>query len=80
TKYQVPLQPKKTSPRALIGHFLQGNATRAQKKHIQKGEYCTEINVKEAQDWQMKGLPRWQSVCLNFDPRAKKGHPMIGND
>ncbi|GJS68481.1 hypothetical protein Tco_0683046 [Tanacetum coccineum] len=26
------------------------------------------------------GLPRWQSVCFNFDPRAKKGHPMIGND
>ncbi|GJX69163.1 reverse transcriptase domain-containing protein [Tanacetum coccineum] len=26
------------------------------------------------------GLPAWQSVCLQFDPRATRGHLMIGKD
>ncbi|GJX31662.1 hypothetical protein Tco_0241517 [Tanacetum coccineum] len=26
------------------------------------------------------GLPAWQSMCLQFDPRATRGHLMIGKD
>ncbi|GKB64069.1 hypothetical protein Tco_0920255 [Tanacetum coccineum] len=26
------------------------------------------------------GLPAWQSVCLQFDPRVTRGHLMIGKD
>ncbi|GJY00921.1 hypothetical protein Tco_0359073 [Tanacetum coccineum] len=70
----------KTSPKPLIGQDTIKNDTRISKEAHQKGEYCTEINAKEAHHSKDTRLPRWQSVCLNFDPRAKKGHPMIGND
>ncbi|GJR77321.1 reverse transcriptase domain-containing protein [Tanacetum coccineum] len=55
---------------------------KTRQKQTREGKSAQEpgVSSKEAQDWPMKGLPRWQSVCFNFDPRAKKGYPMIGND
>ncbi|GJZ10804.1 hypothetical protein Tco_0545563 [Tanacetum coccineum] len=78
TKQQVIKLKRHIS--AIIGQNDSRNDTRISKEAHQKGEYDTEINAKEAHHSKDTGLPRWQSVCLNFDPRAKKGHPMIGND
>ncbi|GKD04179.1 hypothetical protein Tco_1179153, partial [Tanacetum coccineum] len=74
------ISAKKTSSLAFDWPRPSRNDTRISKEAHQKGEYYTEINAKEAHHSKDTGLPRWQSVCLNFDPRAKKGHPMIGND
>ncbi|GKD58333.1 hypothetical protein Tco_1295842, partial [Tanacetum coccineum] len=54
--------------KSLIGQYNSRNDTRIYKEAHQKREYCTEINVKEAQDWPMKGLPRWQSLNKEGKP------------
>ncbi|GJW92253.1 hypothetical protein Tco_0169806 [Tanacetum coccineum] len=40
-------------------------------------EIYTKTSGKEAQGSNMMGLPRWQSVCSLFDPRAMNYDPMI---
>ncbi|GJZ39438.1 retrovirus-related pol polyprotein from transposon TNT 1-94 [Tanacetum coccineum] len=50
---------------------------RVLQRNTQRREIYTKSSVKEARDWPMIGLPRWQSVCSHSHPRAMNQSAMI---
>ncbi|GJZ28836.1 hypothetical protein Tco_0573483 [Tanacetum coccineum] len=53
---------------------------RVPQRNTQRREIYTKSSVKEAQDWPMIGLPRWQSVCSHSHPKAMNQSAMIRRD
>ncbi|GJV73833.1 hypothetical protein Tco_1493828 [Tanacetum coccineum] len=77
---KLTTQPQKVTRSHDWLAMTRGNDAWTLDKHTPKGDFCTKTSAKETRNSKDMGLPAWQSVCLQFDPRATRGHLMIGKD